>query len=224
MATKKEDNKNLRLNLRFYESLRNCPETALRTIQAGRLKGKSDINPVWRIKAMTETFGPCGIGWKYEITRQWELTFGQEVKAFVNINLYYIDEDGEWSEPIPGTGGATLVEVGRQGLYVNDEGYKMALTDALSVAMKSLGVAADVYYSRDKTTAYETKYGAQEAMMAPPQQAAQQSQVPGLEQVLVYIGQCQTMAELKQVYNTYVALQKEPRFVNALSARKKEIQ
>lgn len=219
MATKKEDNR----NLRFYERLRDCPETALRTIQAGRLKGKSDINPVWRIKAMTETFGPCGIGWKYEITRQWELTFGQEVKAFVNINLYYMDEDGVWSLPIPGTGGATLVEVGKQGLYVNDEGYKMALTDALSVAMKSLGVAADVYYSRDKTTAYETKYGAQETMVQ-PQPQPQQSQVPGLEQVLAYIGQCQTMAELKQVYNTYVMLQKEPRFVNALSARKKEIQ
>ena len=221
MATKKENNK----NLRFYENLRSCPETALRTIQAGRLKGKSDINPVWRIKAMTETFGPCGIGWRYEITRQWELTFGQEVKAFVNINLYYMDEDGVWSLPIPGTGGATLVEVGKQGLYVNDEGYKMALTDALSVAMKALGVAADVYYSRDKETVYETKYGAQEAMVQPqPQPQPQQSQVPGLEQVLVYIGQCQTMAELKQVYNTYVSLQKEPRFVNALSARKKEIQ
>ena len=221
MATKKENNK----NLRFYENLRNCPETALRTIQAGRLKGKSDINPVWRIKAMTETFGPCGIGWRYEITRQWELTFGQEVKAFVNINLYYMDEDGVWSLPIPGTGGATLVEVGKQGLYVNDEGYKMALTDALSVAMKALGVAADVYYSRDKETVYETKYGAQEAMVQPQQQPQpQQSQVPGLEQVITYIGQCQTMAELKQVYNTYVALQKEPRFVNALSARKKEIQ
>lgn len=221
MATKKECNK----NLRFYENLRNCPETALRTIQAGRLKGKSDINPVWRIKAMTETFGPCGIGWRYEITRQWELTFGQEVKAFVNINLYYMDEDGVWSLPIPGTGGATLVEVGKQGLYVNDEGYKMALTDALSVAMKALGVAADVYYSRDKQAVYETKYGAQEAMVQPqPQPQPQQSQVPGLEQVITYIGQCQTMAELKQVYNTYVALQKEPRFVNALSARKKEIQ
>ena len=221
MATKKEGNK----NLRFYENLRNCPETALRTIQAGRLKGKSDINPVWRIKAMTETFGPCGIGWRYEIARQWELTFGQEVKAFVNINLYYMDEDGVWSLPIPGTGGATLVEVGKQGLYVNDEGYKMALTDALSVAMKALGVAADVYYSRDKQAVYETKYGAQEAMVQPqPQPQPQQSQVPGLEQVLVYISQCQTMVELKQVYNTYVALQKEPRFVNALSARKKEIQ
>ena len=223
-------------NLMYYEQLRCCPETALRTIQAGRLKGKSDINPVWRIKAMTEVFGPCGIGWKYEITRQWELTFGQEVKAFVNINLF-IKVDGAWSEAIPGTGGATLVEVGKSGLYVNDEGYKMALTDALSVAMKSLGVAADVYYSRDKQAAYETKYGAAETMQqaqqyqqpvaqpvvqpVQPQQPAQQTE---LETAIGYIKRCTTIEELKLVYNTYTLFQKDGRFLSALSARRKVIQ
>lgn len=211
-------------NLRYYEVLRNCPETALRTIQAGRLKGKSDINPVWRIKAMTEAFGPCGIGWRYEVTRQWELTFGEEVKAFVNVDLF-IKVDGEWSEAIPGTGGATLVEVGRQGLYVNDEGYKMALTDALSVAMKSLGVAADVYYSRDKQAAYETKYGAAETM-AQPQQSAPQAQAPQaniLDVAISQIGQATEVSELRMIYNSYTELQRVPAFINALSARKKQI-
>ncbi|WP_254555280.1 hypothetical protein, partial [Salmonella enterica] len=33
----------------------------------GRLKGMTDINPMWRIKALTEQFGPCGIGWKVEV-------------------------------------------------------------------------------------------------------------------------------------------------------------
>ena len=211
-------------NLRYYEQLRNCPETALRTIQAGRLKGKSDINPVWRIKAMTEAFGPCGIGWRYEVTRQWELTFGQEVKAFVNVDLF-IKVDGEWSEAIPGTGGATLVEVGRQGLYVNDEGYKMALTDALSVAMKSLGVAADVYYSRDKQQAYETKYGAAETM-AQPQQSVPQAQAPQANMLDVAIGQiaqATEVAELKMIYNLYKEFQRVPAFMEALRLRKKAI-
>ncbi len=138
-------------NLRYYDQLRDAPDCARKTIQAGRLKGMTDINPVWRIKAMTETFGPCGIGWKYEITKQWQEQYGQEVKAFTNINLY-IKVDGAWSDPIPGTGGATLVEINSKGYsYVNDEGYKMSLTDALSVAMKSLGVAADVYFAHDAT-------------------------------------------------------------------------
>jgi hypothetical protein len=134
---KKEETKTQGDNLRFYEQLRQVPPYALKQIGAGRLKGMSDINPVYRIKAMTEAFGPCGIGWKYVITKQWLETYGQEVKAFCNIDLF-IKVDGEWSDAIPGTGGSSLVAMERSGAYVSDEAYKMALTDALSVAMKSV--------------------------------------------------------------------------------------
>ena len=41
-------------NLGIYERVRQVPEAAKRSIQAGRLKGKTDINPMWRIKALTE--------------------------------------------------------------------------------------------------------------------------------------------------------------------------
>ena len=55
-------------NLAIYNAVRSVPDSAKRRIEAGRLKGKTDINPMWRIKALTETFGPCGFGWKYVIT------------------------------------------------------------------------------------------------------------------------------------------------------------
>ena len=61
-------------NLKIYEAARKVPNEALKPIQAGRLKGKSDINPMWRIKKLTEIFGPCGIGWKYTIVKQWMVT------------------------------------------------------------------------------------------------------------------------------------------------------
>ena len=115
----------------------------------------SDVNPVWRILAMTDTFGVCGVGWKYEITKQWIETYGNEIKGFCNINMF-IKVDGEWSDAIPGTGGASFVAMERNGAYVSDEVYKMALTDALSVAMKSIGVAADIYFSRVQTLAQST--------------------------------------------------------------------
>lgn len=38
-----------------------------------------------------------------------------------------------------------LVAQESSGLHANDEGYKMAITDALGTAVKMLGVAADVY-------------------------------------------------------------------------------
>jgi hypothetical protein len=141
--------------MRFYDQFRRPPESALKKIEAGRLKGKSDINPQWRIQAMTEVFGPCGIGWYPEITRQWmEPVANGEILAFCNINLFI--HDGEnWSKPIPGTGGSTLVASEKAGLYNSDEAYKMAYTDALSVAMKSLGVAGDIYSGKHNGTKYD---------------------------------------------------------------------
>ena len=73
-------------NLGIYESVRQVPPSAQREIQAGRLKGKTDINPMWRIKALTEQFGPCGMGWKTEIVKQWLETHDGVVCAFCNIN------------------------------------------------------------------------------------------------------------------------------------------
>lgn len=141
----------------LYERFRAVPDTAKREIVAGRLKGKTDINPMWRIKALTEAFGPCGIGWKYKIIREWlEPGANGEIAAFMDIELFY-KLDGQWSEAIPGTGGSAFVAKERAGLYTSDECYKMALTDAISVACKALGIGADVYWQADST-----KYTARE--------------------------------------------------------------
>ena len=138
-------------NLTIFDSLKTVPQTALREIQAGRLKGKSDINPVWRIKALTEQFGPCGIGWKYVITNK-HLDSGAngEIAAFVDIDLF-VKYNGEWSDPIPGTGGSMFVAKEKSGLYVSDECFKMALTDAISVAGKALGLAASIYWEKGES-------------------------------------------------------------------------
>ena len=137
--------------LEIWERVRTAPQEALTPISGGRLKGKSDINPVWRLKTLTEQFGPCGIGWYYDILKQWlEPGANGEIAAFININLFY-KADEEWSKPVFGTGGAAFVAKESGGLYVSDECWKMALTDALSVSCKALGVAADVYWSKDTT-------------------------------------------------------------------------
>lgn len=136
-------------NLELYDSWRSPPKEALREIRGGRMSGKTDINPMWRLKALTERFGPCGTGWKYTIERQWMEPGGNgEIAAYCNILLYY-KYNGGWSEGIPGTGGAAFAAKEKNGLYISDECYKMALTDAISVACKALGVAADVYWDAD---------------------------------------------------------------------------
>lgn len=137
-------------NMDIYNRLRIVPDEAKKTIEAGRLKGFTDINPMWRIKALTEAFGPCGIGWWYRITDKRIEAFQSEIRAFVDIELFYVI-DGITSQPVVGTGGASFVTVEKNGPYVSDECFKMALTDAISVAAKSLGVGADVYYEKDRS-------------------------------------------------------------------------
>lgn len=141
-------------NMKFYDYGRSVPEVAMKPINAGRLKGMSDINPMWRIKTLTEMFGPCGIGWWYDIIdkRLEHDPITKQTAAFVEIKLYYIDPDnGAVSHGIPGTGGASFVAQERNGPYMSDECFKMALTDAISVAAKALGLAADVYFAKDRT-------------------------------------------------------------------------
>lgn len=141
-------------NLSIYEKARSVPNEALKPITAGRLKGMSDINPMYRIKRLTELFGPCGIGWWYEITNK-EIIFDEITNqkcAFVDVLLFVVNpESGEQSHGIPGTGGAAFVSQERSGPYMSDECYKMALTDAISVSAKALGIAADVYFAKDRT-------------------------------------------------------------------------
>lgn len=149
-------------NLTIYNEVRSVPDSAKRRIEAGRLKGKTDINPMWRIKALTEKFGPCGFGWKYVITdKRLEQGANGEVAAFLDIDLF-VKADGVWSDAIPGTGGSAFVAKEKNGLYTSDECFKMALTDAISVACKALGFGADVYWDADKSK-YDKPESKQEA-------------------------------------------------------------
>lgn len=142
--------------MKYWSKLARPPEDALKKITGGPLKGMTDVSPMWRIKAITEVFGVCGVGWKYEIERVWtEPGSDQQVFAFAQIKLY-IKENETWSEPIPGLGGAKYIEKTSNYMRSNDECYKMALTDALSVAMKALGVAAEIYSGKWDGSKYLT--------------------------------------------------------------------
>lgn len=141
--------------MEIYNRVQQVPDEAKKAISAGRLKGMTDINPMWRIKKLTEEFGPCGIGWWTKVTDRWTETIGDETCAFVDLELY-IKVGDEWSKPITGSGGSKLATKERSGIYVSDECYKMAETDALSVACKKLGIGADVYFSADRTKYSQT--------------------------------------------------------------------
>ena len=171
-------------NLELYNRVRSVPENALKKIEAGRLKGKSDINPMWRIQCLTREFGPAGFGFTINVSKEWtEVCENGETAVFVDVELC-VKKDGEWSKPIHGTGGNKLVslekkwENGEQIItqYLDDDAYKKAYTDAISVACKALGIGADVYWEADKT-----KYDARQSEQPQPNiPQMQQPANPGL--------------------------------------------
>lgn len=132
--------------LSYWEFWQHVAPGMLKEIKGGNLNGKTDINPVWRFRALTEAFGPCGFGWTVSESERWTNECAGEVGAFVKVELR-INIGGTWSEPIEGVGGSKLCGKGR-GDGINDEAWKMATTDAISVACKALGMAADVYTGR----------------------------------------------------------------------------
>lgn len=137
-------------NKEIYEKVRSVPTEAQKKITGGRLNGMTDIKPMWRIEKLTEVFGPCGFGWKAPIKNK-EIIEGAngEKIAIVDIDLY-VKVNDVWSEPIEGTGGSSFIANERNGLYTSDECFKMAYTDAISVACKSLGFGADIYWGDSK--------------------------------------------------------------------------
>lgn len=157
--------------MEIWQQLEKTADEAKKPIEAGRLKGFTDINPCWRMKRLTEVFGPCGIGWKYEVVSTHTMHGpNEEQAAFVNILLYY-KKDGEWSDGIPGMGGSMFVAKERSGMHTSDECFKMALSDAIGTACKALGMSADIYFSKDRSK-YTDAQDAPEVKMETVQDAA----------------------------------------------------
>ena len=151
-----------------YTAMAQPPDDALKLIDFGKLKGKSDINPQWRYETLTEQFGLCGTGWKFEITDVTQVPVVQtgELMVYLTVNLYVKDGDA-WGAAIPGVGGDFVIVKDKNGYHGNDEAYKMALTDALGNAAKMVGVAANIYRGL-----METKYERRQSAPAQPKAQA----------------------------------------------------
>ena len=132
-------------NMRIWNEGKAVPESACKKITGGRLKGFTDIKPQWRYEKLTELFGPCGLGWYTETKRLW-IEEGAKGEKTANAEVLLFYKDGDiWSKPVNGVGGSSFIENQSKGPYTNDECFKMAETDAISVCCKVLGIGADIY-------------------------------------------------------------------------------
>ena len=159
-------------NLKIYNDLRNVPKEAQKSFNNGRFSG-TDINPMWRIKKLTEEFGVCGFGWYYEIASREIITSPDGTMcAFVAVKLY-VKQDGVWSMPIYG-----------------------ALTDAVSNATKQLGLGADVWFEKDVTkyTKPQPQATAPEAKIKPDEEQ--------IKEIKAKVAKMRSIDKLNEYYKT----------------------
>ena len=136
------------------------PEEALKPIEYGKMKNFTDINPQWRIEALTETYGLYGVGWFVNVkeTTTVDVPDTHEKMLFLTLELYVRDwslpDEYKWFGPAIGIGGDFLIIKDKNGIHGNDEAYAMAMTDALGKAAKLIGVANDIYRGK-----FDSKYG-----------------------------------------------------------------
>ena len=231
--------------MEIYNKFRAVPESAKKPIGGGRLKGFTDINPMWRIKMLTEAFGMCGDGWYYTVTdKRLEQGANGEIAAFVDINLFVkikgreqidastISEpdtylDGKpieyWSMPIFGTGGSVFVANEKSGLYTSDECFKMAYTDALSIACKSLGMGADVYFAKDRTKYDQQADRTDEPQPKTPTTPPQPATLADMEKVEIALQGMTESAQVMAYWKDNRELHANPEFVKLVTIYGKKL-
>ena len=164
-------------NTYIFNLIKDVPQEAQKKITGGRLNGMTDIKPMWRIQTLTEVFGPVGLGW-YTTTTKKEIIEGangekiatEDILLYVNYKKPFNLKEDLWSKGIEGSGGSSFVAKEKNGYYTSDECFKMAYTDALSVACRSLGMGASVYWGDSKYQTKETKETKKEELKISPKQ------------------------------------------------------
>lgn len=144
-------------NTKLWDMLgRTDPKHTQQFKRGGGFKGTA-IRPIWSFRRMTEEFGPCGKGWGVgEPVFQVVPGINNEVMVYCTTSIWYsIENDGEFTNNhvVYGVGGDKIVSHVRAHEQYNrperwendDEAFKKAYTDAITNALKLIGVGADVH-------------------------------------------------------------------------------
>lgn len=108
--------------------------------RAGGFKGTA-IKPMWSFRRMTEEFGPCGTGWGINEPKFQIVETTDETLVYCTVSIWY----GDRNQIVFGVGGDKAMGKNRNGTITDDEAFKKAFTDAVTNALKLIGVGADIH-------------------------------------------------------------------------------
>lgn len=147
LAEKKADEKMalIEANRSIWDKLCFTAPEFIKDFNNGTYRGKS-IAPMYVFKRLTETFGPNGQGWGWEILDKDRIAVPNgDVNIYVTIQGWY-KVDGEVYKTSPQIAGEKLAYTTSKGRFIfDDEAYKKAITDGATKCFTYLGSSADVH-------------------------------------------------------------------------------
>lgn len=136
-------------NLEIWNRVSKTPPSETKPITGKAYDGTSP-DPYYLIKKATEVFGPCGIGWGFNIIdERIENGTGEERMSLVRIRLWYV-HNGQRGE-VEHCGGTPFSgrRQSRDGApgkpFADEDAVKKSVTDALTKALSLLGFAGDIF-------------------------------------------------------------------------------
>ena len=140
-------------NMAYWNRICKSDPKSLKPVSFGARKFTS-IDPQYQIKKMTETFGPVGKGWGYEVEYDYP-TAGTTVVVIAKVTIWWTATIYDWANKFsygPVGGSRTLMSDGMK--RPNEEAAKMAMTDALTKALSHLGCDADIFLGKQDGSKY----------------------------------------------------------------------
>lgn len=128
-------------NLALWNKVSRVPKEHLKGFtRGGGFKGTA-IKPMWSIHTMTEQFGPCGEGWGIGKPDFTVVPSENETLVYCTVSVWH----GKPSNLVYGVGGDKVRAQFSSGPKNDDEAFKKAFTDAITNALKHIGVGADIH-------------------------------------------------------------------------------
>lgn len=149
-------------NLKIWSKLEATDPKYTKSFKKGGGFSGTSINPTYVIKKLTETFGPCGIGWGDKIIEsrfdggtllkdpKTALESTETIHTII-LEMWYLEEIPEMEGPVKekrtviGVGTTTFVGSNKYGVFTDEEYFKKTMTDALTNAAKKIGMSSDIF-------------------------------------------------------------------------------
>lgn len=171
--------------------------------RAGGFSGTA-IKPMWSYRRMTEEFGPCGTGWGVG-EPSFQVVPGPEGEMLVycTASIWY----GEDQKTVFGVGGDKAVGKNRYGLSSDDEAFKKAFTDAITNALKMIGVGADVHMGMFDDSKYVNTMKQEFSEEKPAEKKTSAAEMKrGLAEIDKDLLDCATVADVDKCAKVWASL------------------